>query len=241
MSAPNSTASNHDFEFAALGEAANYRKAIIQEFAPWLKGNVAEVGAGIGQITEDISQLSSITKLIAVEPDERFHSYHEGKPWDLIKNTSASLQTNEGLNCIILINVLEHIEEDEEELRHLFELLKNSGDSLCLLVPACPELYAPIDHDFGHFRRYTKAELRRKLESAGFRMVRCDYFNWGGYLAWGLVMKWLKKRNFSRFGVRFYDRLIFPWVHWMELHLGRPPFGQSLIAVAKAGKSLIPS
>ena len=41
-----------NFEFSALSEARNYRAALIKEFAPVLTGNVLEVGAGIGQITD---------------------------------------------------------------------------------------------------------------------------------------------------------------------------------------------
>lgn len=234
MSECNSEASNKDFEFKALQEAHNYRQAIVKEFAPWIKGRVAEVGAGIGQITEDISRLPAVDRLVAVEPDERFHQYHLNKPWDLIKSNSAKLCAKEGWDCILLINVLEHIEKDDNELKCLYELLKKRKGAICLLVPACPELYAAIDQDFGHYRRYTKVELESKMQAAGFQVEHCYYFNWAGYLAWAVVMKLMRKRNFSKLGVQIYDRIIFPVVYWTETHLGRPFRGQSLIAVGRA-------
>ena len=40
-----------DFEFKALAEANFYRKAIVQEFLPYLKGRVIDMGAGVGQMT----------------------------------------------------------------------------------------------------------------------------------------------------------------------------------------------
>ena len=46
---PNETAINSSFEFEALKLAVNYRAAIIEEFADHLRGNLLEVGAGIGQ------------------------------------------------------------------------------------------------------------------------------------------------------------------------------------------------
>jgi SAM-dependent methyltransferase len=105
---------------------------------------------------------------------------------------------------------------------------------LCLFVPARRELYAPIDRDFGHHRRYTKAELKSKLEDAGFDIVRLNYFNCVGYFAWWLNFRVLKKRSFDIGSVRFFDRVIFPSAYWCESRLVRPPFGQSLIAIARA-------
>ena len=116
-------------------------------------------------------------------------------------------------------------------------LLGARHGALCLFVPARPEIYAPMDKDFGHFRRYTRPELRRKLTQAGFEMVRLDYFNCVGYFAWWLNFCVLKKRCFEPAKLRFYDRVIFPVVRTLEARIMRPPFGQSLLAVARSQAS----
>ena len=126
---------------------------------------------------------------------------------------------------------------DREELAAYYRLLQPAQGALCLFVPARPEIYAPIDKDFGHFRRYTRAELRRKLIGAGFDVARMHYFNWVGYFAWWLSFCLLQKRRFGSGQVRFYDRVIFPVVHSIESRIIRPPFGQNLLAVAQAGRS----
>ena len=108
------------------------------------------------------------------------------------------------------------------------------GVLLCLFVPARPEIYAPIDKDFGHFRRYTRPELKGKLFRAGFQVERLWYFNFVGYFAWWFNFRLLKKREFEREKLRLHDRAIFPVVHWLESKVLRPPFGQSLLAVARA-------
>ena len=64
--------------------------------------------------------------------------------------------------------------------------------------------------------------------------MRLNYFNLPGYFAWWLNFCVLKQRRFDARAVRWFDRGIFPCVHWCETHLCRPPFGQSLIAVARA-------
>jgi len=53
-------------------------------------------------------------------------------------------------------------------------------------VPARPEIYAPIDRDFGTSAVTPKPELRAKLERAGFEVVRLRYYNFVGYFAWWL-------------------------------------------------------
>jgi hypothetical protein len=113
-------------------------------------------------------------------------------------------------------------------------LLRPRHGALCLFVPARPEIYAPMDKDFGHFRRYKSDELRDKLRRAGFTIERFHYFNLVGYFAWWLNFCLLKKRVFEAQKVRAYDRIIFPIVHRLESKLLRPPFGQSLLTVARA-------
>jgi SAM-dependent methyltransferase len=233
---PNEAASTGDFEFAALSEARNYRAALIQEFAPYLKGKVIEVGAGIGQITAGLERLPDLECLTSIEPDPRFcRAFRAGLPdKKLIEGTISDLGAGASCNAVLSINVLEHIHDDETELAKYWNFLAPAQGLLCLFVPARPEIYAPIDKDFGHHRRYTRAELSRKLINTGFNIVRLHYFNCIGYFAWWLNFCVLRKRGFNVNAVRCFDRFIFPPVHWCESKLLRPPFGQSLLAVASA-------
>jgi SAM-dependent methyltransferase len=233
---PNAIAATEDFEFAALNEARNYRRALIGEFSPYLRGRVAEVGAGIGQLTAELASVPTITQLTAVEPEQRFADRlrRDQPERTVIHGTAADLPVGDGWNAIVSVNVLEHIREDVEELRRWRGLLAPARGHLCLFVPARPELYAPIDKDFGHFRRYTKPGLRQALADAGFEIVRCDYFNAVGYFAWWASFVLLGQREFKVGSVRLFDRAIFPLVHAWERNVLRPPFGQSLMAVARA-------
>jgi SAM-dependent methyltransferase len=232
--APNLAATTEDFEFTALKEAANYRQAIIKEFREFLRGHVLEIGAGVGQITEGLLRESAIKHLTSVEPDERFASRLRSSLPDceLIQGTIEDVPSTPPLDAILSINVLEHIENDERELGVYRQRLAPNSGSLCLFVPARPEIYGLIDKDFGHFRRYTRRELKLKLEKAGFRIERLFYFNLIGYFAWWWYFRLLKKRGFEIRRVRLFDRRIFPLLHTWELNVLRPPIGQSLLAVA---------
>jgi SAM-dependent methyltransferase len=233
---PNETAQTEDFEFAALSEAKNYRAALLREFSGHLRGRVLEVGAGIGQITEELLRNPAVTRLVSIEPDPKFCARLRAvfPAHAIIQGTIEDLKGDESWNAILNVNVLEHIKEDEHELALYRQKLARERGVLCLLVPARPEIYAPIDGDFGHFRRYTKPELRRKLEDAGFEIVKLRYYNFAGYLAWWLNFCVLKKRGFDLQAVRFFDRAIFPAVHAFESRIFAPPIGQSLLAIARA-------
>lgn len=233
---PNEKASTADFEFDALREARNYRHALVREFFPHLQGRVLEVGAGIGQITGLLQGLPGVNELLAVEPDAKFCAeFRKLRPnQPLLEGTVAALTDPGPWNGILSINVLEHILEDEAELANYCRLLRTGRGRLGLFVPARPEIYAPLDADFGHHRRYTRQELRVKLDRAGFEILRLNYFNWVGYFAWWLNFRVRGRRSFDVGAVRFFDRIIFPCVYWCESRICRPPLGQSLIAVAQA-------
>jgi SAM-dependent methyltransferase len=224
------------FELEGLRTAQNYRRALIREFSNDLSGRVLEVGAGLGQITELLCRLPRIQYLLSIEPDAEFcRAFRRSFPLQpLLQGTIQALHDDTGWNAILSINVLEHIREDEQELRAYRQLLRTEGGRLNLFVPARHEIYAPIDKDFGHHRRYSKPELRQKLQAAGFEIVRLRYFNCVGYVAWWLNFCLLKKRRFNVAAVRFFDRRIFPCVYAFESRVMSPPFGQSLIAVAEA-------
>jgi SAM-dependent methyltransferase len=231
-----SPAPPEDFEFAALNEARNYRDALLREFSAHLRGRVLEVGAGVGQITDGLLQNRAITKLVSIEPHpafaERLRASFPGHA--VVQGTIGDLHGDGDWNAVVSINVLEHIEDDARELAAYHRRLARERGTLCLFVPARREIYAPIDGDFGHYRRYTKPELRGKLERAGFQILRLRYYNFAGYLAWWLNFCLLKRRHFNAGSVRFFDRCIFPPTHGFESRVCPPLIGQSLLAIARA-------
>ncbi len=228
--------SARDFEFDSLREANNYRRALLKIFAPHLQGRVIEIGAGCGQFTELLQQVATIQYLLAVEPDAKFCAeIRKTLPTQpLVNGIITSVSETGPWNSIVSINVLEHIREDQNELAIYFSLLKPAHGRLCLFVPARQEIYAPIDADFGHHRRYSRDDLRRKLEQAGFRILKLHYFNFIGYFAWWLNFRLLGSRKFNPAMVRLFDRVIFPVGFGLENNITPPPIGQSLLAIAEA-------
>lgn len=75
------------------------------------------------------------------------------------------------VDVAILLNVLEHIEDDALAVQHLFRILKPGGIAV-IEVPAGPELYDIYDELLMHYRRYKMRDLRRLFLEAGFAILR---------------------------------------------------------------------
>lgn len=84
--------------------------------------------------------------------------------------------TGERFDLIAMLDVLEHIDDDLGSLRTLRDRLADGG-SLLLTVPAVPWLWSDHDVLHHHKRRYTRAQLKRRLREAGLEPVRMGYFN----------------------------------------------------------------
>jgi SAM-dependent methyltransferase len=78
---------------------------------------------------------------------------------------------DEIVDVLIMLNVLEHINDDQTALQKAYNLLKPGG-LLIIEVPAGPVLYDSYDAELLHFRRYSRKDLTGKICLAGFRIIR---------------------------------------------------------------------
>jgi len=79
-------------------------------------------------------------------------------------------------DLLIASDSLEHLEFDEKALANWYGILKPGGRIL-LFVPAYMFLWSEQDTVNFHFRRYTKNNLVKKMEKAGFHIKRKGYWN----------------------------------------------------------------
>ncbi len=78
-------------------------------------------------------------------------------------------------DLILMMDVLEHIEDDAEFLRLVCRKLKPDGNVL-ITVPAFQRLFSLHDEELRHFRRYNRITLRNTVEQAGCRVLSESYF-----------------------------------------------------------------
>jgi SAM-dependent methyltransferase len=96
----------------------------------------------------------------------------------------------DSVDVAVLLNVLEHIEDDESALVQVARILKPGGAAV-IEVPAGPHLYDVYDKVLLHYRRYRLGELCRKVEAAGLRVARASHLGTLLYPGFWLV----KRRN----------------------------------------------
>jgi SAM-dependent methyltransferase len=79
-------------------------------------------------------------------------------------------------DVVSALDVIEHADDDLGLLAEMRRLLRSGGLAV-VTVPAYRFLWGPHDDINLHKRRYTAPELRRRLDSAGLKIVRLTYFN----------------------------------------------------------------
>jgi len=82
-------------------------------------------------------------------------------------------------DCVLALDVIEHIDDDQHVARELGRLLRPGGRAI-FSVPALPELYSEFDQVQGHRRRYTDESLRVCLQGAG--LIIEDMLWWGQWM-----------------------------------------------------------
>lgn len=95
--------------------------------------------------------------------------------YPFVLGTLPDLELPSGtINSVGFFDVLEHIEDDQAFLEYLNSILTERG-SIFLTVPAHKWLFSEHDLALGHFRRYSRRDLRKLLERCGFVIVREEH------------------------------------------------------------------
>jgi len=140
----------------------------------------------------------------------------------------ADLNGADRFDAIVYIDVLEHIENDVDELSKAADLLKVAGH-LVILSPAHQWLYTPFDREIGHYRRYSKKSLLRVIPSR-LRCVELCYLDSVGMLV-SMGNRLLLKSSMPTAGqIRFWDKRLVPLSIFIDLLLLRR-LGKSILGV----------
>ena len=141
--------------------------------------NLLDIGAGTGILSLMLTQRSNLEQIDAIEIDEGARDVAQGRLGKPI--LTAPLPGLDGIedgtyDIVALLDVLEHIVEDEASLASIRTKLKPGGRIL-LTVPANPWMWSAHDTAHHHHRRYTIDSLKAVATKAGLKVHLMSHFN----------------------------------------------------------------
>ncbi len=150
---------------------------------------ILDVGCGDGFIWPRLEQFGSVQGIepdeVLIAPDSPYRSRIE------ISGLLEGRDRGGDHDVVLLLDVLEHIQDDAKALERVVSLLRPGG-TLVLTVPALKVLWSEFDELSGHYRRYDRRSLRAVLAAAGLETVSLRYT-----FAWTVLPLFLRRLFFT--------------------------------------------
>jgi SAM-dependent methyltransferase len=201
-------------ELKLFAAAWNWKTYWSAQIRPFLKGDVLEVGSGIGSNAQFLDP-SGEGRWVCLEPDQDLAeqligNLGETMPRRASEAVCGTLQSLAGqqFDTIIYVDVLEHVENDKEELNRAAEHLRGGGH-LIVLSPAHQWLFSPFDVAIGHFRRYNSSILRR-MSPTSLQLERIRYLDCAGMTLLAANAMLLRQSMPTKAQLRLWDRWFVP-------------------------------
>ena len=223
-----------EYTLGIMREAGWYNQWLFSLIYSYLGGEMLEVGSGIGNFTCLLKKRGALT---AIDYDryylkkltKRFAKDVSVGYGDIAKG-EYFFGKRKRFDCIICLNVLEHVKDDAKALKNTYALLKKGG-KLLLLVPAHQWVFGTLDRELGHITRYSKKDLKVKLGKTGFRISLIRYLNFIGLWGWFLSSKVFRKKVISQNQLRIFNVISKPFLFLEECI--KLPMGLSVLAVGE--------
>ncbi|MGM5487325.1 MAG: class I SAM-dependent methyltransferase [Nanobdellota archaeon] len=208
-----------------ISRQSNYIAWVYDTIAPYLRGSILEVGAGVGALTSRMERDGHTV----VPVDKR--RYDACMCAAGVKNIDITrdVTTLGTFDSVVCLNVLEHIQDDMVALRNM-ESLMRPGGSMILMVPLYPHIYGCIDRANNHYRRYCLKGIVAKCRKTGLRVTTVRRMNLIGLLAW-IYLNARGNRVHDEGELRRFDRMI-PLIRRCESVVPLP-WGLSGVVVAE--------
>lgn len=137
---------------------------------------VLNVGCGVG---EEVSKFSALGKVVSADIDS-FSVNYAKKYTEAVRTNACNLSfKSDTFDCVIVSDVLEHIEDDSLAMDEIIKVTKPGG-LIVASVPAIRFLFSPHDLALKHYRRYSRRELLDLCKD--LQIVRIEYWNFFSFL-----------------------------------------------------------
>lgn len=155
---------------------------------------VLDMGVGDGFLLKEVFGGRRGARLVGVDvnlTDRLVTEEIKGNP-SIELSTSLSEIENPVFDLLLLLDVLEHVEDDRSFLEQLVrENLKNSG-KLIITVPAFGFLFGAHDRFLEHYRRYGRPELLELIRKSGLTCL-CSGYLFGSLLPLRMISVLVEK------------------------------------------------
>jgi SAM-dependent methyltransferase len=206
------------FTLITIGRASRFNEWMYDTIHPYLKGEILELGTGMANISnfairDELSiTLSDVDASYREFLNEKFAAFPNVKGILRIDLQHPSFATEysslEGkFDTVFLLNVIEHLKDDQAAIANCHFLLKKGGN-LIVLAPAWPSLYCRFDKELGHYRRYTAKSLSTIFPPSQFTRLHKQYFNAAGIAGWFLFGKLLKRKLIGSEEMSVFNRFV---------------------------------
>ena len=218
------------FELDHFDSAYNFRKYQISLIKNYLSEKFLEVGPGKGGLTFFYSQF--IKQPTLIEPERKLYSLLKKrfkKKIFIIKNCTID-KMQKKFDTIIYFDVLEHIENDLNEIKTASKKLNKNG-YLIFSVPAYQSFYSSFDKSVGHYKRYNKNDFIKISKQTGLKVEKLIYYDSIGFFLLVLNRIFsLKQTNLKN--KLFFWNLLIPLSKIIDFFTFNK-FGKSLLCVFK--------
>lgn len=150
-------------------------ESVLRKFVPSKRGRALDIGCGTGINLGMLSGFAS--EVVGMDKFSGALDYckHRGfNNLELLDVESISSKSENSFDIVTLLDVLEHVEDDDKALRDIHRILKPGG-LLIMTVPAYQFLWSEHDVALHHKRRYILNRLVLQMEEAGFKVEKSSY------------------------------------------------------------------
>lgn len=150
--------------------------SLLNKFGPPPNASILEAGCGTGG---NLRMLAGLGSVCAMELDEQACQLARSRGIGQVVSGQLPDRIpfgNRSFDLVLMIDVLEHLDDDEASLHALHERVRRGG-LLMITVPAFQWLWSPHDVAHHHRRRYRANQLREVVGRAGFDVLYLSYYN----------------------------------------------------------------
>ncbi len=229
---------NPDFNYAGpelelFRDAHHWKKYYGRCIRDFLGHSVLEVGAGLGGTTNFLCR-DDHQSWVCLEPDKglcdqilrRIEQSELPGFCSAVNGSLKDISRDQLFDTVLYIDVLEHIQEDREELQQAAALVC-SGGHLVVLAPAHNWLFSDFDEAIGHYRRYSATTLR-EISPAGTEVVLERYLDSCGTCLSLLNRLLLRQSIPSKRAIKLWDKVFVPLSTVVD-RLLRYKFGKTIV------------